>query len=89
LPLYNEAGRLGRLYLARFPEEADPRGLVRAVLDALGPLPPHPVPNLGADFTHRLAAGMGSDFARGRLVEVDGWLLAITEARLYALLSLG
>jgi hypothetical protein len=37
---------------------------------------------------HRIANQVCRDFAEGIVVCVDGWLLSLTEARLYALASL-
>ena len=36
----------------------------------------------------RFAARIADDFAKGRMVACDGWMLAETEARLCALLAL-
>jgi hypothetical protein len=37
----------------------------------------------------RIANRVRRDFAEGAIVDVDGWLLSVTEARVYALISLG
>ena len=37
----------------------------------------------------RIASQVRRDFAIGAIVDADGWLLSITEARVYALISLG
>jgi hypothetical protein len=36
----------------------------------------------------RIANQVGLDFAHGAVVSVDGWLLSLTEARVYALVAL-
>jgi hypothetical protein len=40
------------------------------------------------DLRQLLAASIRSDFEDDRIVEVDGWVLSPTEARLYALTTL-
>jgi hypothetical protein len=37
---------------------------------------------------HRIANQVRLDFAQGAVVSVDGWLLSLTEARVYALVAL-
>jgi hypothetical protein len=37
---------------------------------------------------HRIADQVRRDFARGATISVDGWLLSLTEARVYALVAL-
>ena len=37
---------------------------------------------------HRIATQVRQDFSEGAFVSVDGWLLSLTEARLYALVAL-
>jgi hypothetical protein len=36
----------------------------------------------------RIANRVRRDFANGAIVDVDGWLLSVTEARIYALIAL-
>ena len=81
------AARLGRAYLAAHPAELDPQrlvgGLLRdlrlpAVEDALDSTP-------GAALVAKARRVVADDYLVGRVVIVDGWLLSITEARLYAL----
>lgn len=81
------AGRLGRAYLADRPDEADAGQLVRQVRLALearsGP------PPTGRDeLAEALTALVQDEYVTAALVPTDGWLLAPTEARLYALAAL-
>ena len=79
---------VGRAYLDRVPAESSASGLVdriaaglpdgrRAVRDASD-----------GELRALLAASIRSDFEQGRVVDVDGWVLSPTEARLYALTTL-
>ena len=76
-------GRIGRRYGELAPAERDVAALHAAILTALrravrrtgGQRPP-------------LAALVTDDFAAGRVVLVNGWVLSITEARQCALSSL-
>jgi hypothetical protein len=74
--------RLGRLYLRDHPDERNAATL-RALLpglDASQPVRPQ-LPDLAP-----VAVG---DFGAGRVVDVDGWHLALTEARASAAIALG
>jgi hypothetical protein len=73
---------LGRAYLRAHPDEADLATLKRAV------------PGLAGDGSVRerlpdLAGVVADDFAAGRVVTVDGWQLAASEARAAAAVALG
>lgn len=76
-----QAERLGRIYLARHPDEASTAVLLRRLL---GPRRLRST----ADAPSRIADGIGSDYAAARTVIVDGWILSRTEARLFALVAL-
>lgn len=84
-PHLESARALGRAYLRAHPSEAGPRRLA-ALLEA----------SLGADagaqppgrLAERLTARIRRDFEEERLAIVDGWVLAESEARAFALLSL-
>ncbi len=75
--------QLGRAYLRRHPEESDAGRLVRqlpgvrATTRAVRPQLPG------------LASTIVDDFDAGRVVNVDGWELARTEARAAAAIALG
>lgn len=79
----DSAVRLGEAYLAAHPEEADPGHLTHRTLTALGDVSPP-----DADLRPRLAAACRRDFAEGRTVQLDGWILAETELRACALVAL-
>ena len=85
--LYDRAAarRLGRLYVRQVPAEDDPRILARLAIA----LPEAPqVDAIALDRTslhHRLDARVRGDFASGTTVQLDGWVLSRTEARLCAL----
>jgi hypothetical protein len=74
--------RLGRSYLRTHPEE-NKLGTLRSSLPQLDATQPYR-PQLPT-----LAAANTDDFANGRVVSVDGWLLGDTEARAAAAISLG
>lgn len=77
------AAALGRIYLALHPDEAD-LGPLREHLHARSRAPASDGVSLRAQIEQQLRM----DYLRGDLVEVDGWLLSRTEARLYALAAL-
>ena len=69
---------LGRRYLTRFPADRDAEAWIDEMSEALD----------GADddqLRRALSARITRDFALGQTVEVDGWTLSRTEARLAAL----
>ncbi len=75
---------IGRLYLDKEPAEASRQWLEERVCGASWMSSDMPVHAL-AD---RVRALRHDDFCRGELVEIDGWLLARSEARLFALATL-
>lgn len=81
------AATVGRAYLAQRPEERNaPRLLARVLETDSGA---SAMPSLAAADLHAwLRQRSRADFAAGRTVWVEGWLLAQTEARLYALAAL-
>lgn len=77
--------RVGAAYLGTAPEAADPSIVIErmrrhgdALVRALETSSPRQVRRL-------VARDVREDFAQGRIVKVDGWLLSLTEARLCAL----
>lgn len=79
------AARLGRIYLETHPAEGDRNTLVGLIEEAMTPQTGD-----GADPAAMAAAlqeAVREDYARDVVVPVDGWLLSVTEARLYALLA--
>jgi hypothetical protein len=76
------SGRLGRAYLELHPEEASAETLAIRLYRDLG-TPLHVAS--GAALRRRLAARVRVDFSEDQVVEVRGWFLSRTEARLAAL----
>lgn len=71
---------IGKKYLSQFPEENNRRKLVRLLGDNLT--------SENNDVSTALAEVIDKDFQEDRMVTVDGWVLARTEARQCALFSL-
>lgn len=79
-------GGIGRAYLASAPQESSRARLVRALLeDEPGDRASQEDPEALTNF---LRAKIRADFQADRTVIVDGWVLAVTEARQAALFSL-
>ena len=77
------AARVGQAYFGAYPDEADIDHLVKALDGSL---------RLGRygrqAVRERLAGAMREDFADGRTVRVQGWVLSRTEARLCGVAAL-
>lgn len=81
------AGRLGAAYLASYPDEADLEVLLHHLTGALG---------MAADtadasqeaLMQALVGQVEQEYCTAPLVRADGWLLAPSEARLYAVAAL-
>jgi hypothetical protein len=85
LPSGDAAAVLGAAYRAAVPVEATAEALADAILSDLG----WPARRLrGRELGERLLAHVRDDHAADRVVSVEGWTLARTEARLVALRSL-
>jgi hypothetical protein len=70
--------RLTGIYLKRHPEEERPDTLIRRLgADSWGPDP--------ATLRRTLLAQIQEDFKAGRIENVDGWILSVTEVRLWCL----
>jgi hypothetical protein len=83
LPHRDSALWLGRHYLASTPQEADASRLRTLLAGALGDA------QTATDALRgRVRQAIRADFAANRVVDVNGWLLSRTEARLCALASL-
>jgi hypothetical protein len=82
------AARLGAAYLAAHPDEADMEVLVqqlsRALVERTGAFPKTRAAMLSA-----LTALVAEEYVTATPVRADGWLLAPSEARLYALAAMG
>jgi hypothetical protein len=81
------AKRLGQAYLASHPNEFDHRLLTDGVLAALriwgGPGAIGSIQE--SVLVARARRALTDDYLAARVVDVDGWVLSLTEARLYAL----
>jgi hypothetical protein len=84
----DSAAVVGRRYLANHPHEADPAWLAGRLDTDLRCQDCNPTqvdaPRLRAGIARQVRA----DFADGRVVRVDGWVLSVTEARLCGLAAL-
>lgn len=72
------AEAVGRRYLEETPAESTEAELQAALPGELADVQP-------GEETARLAAAVQADFDQGRTVELDGWLLSVTECRVAAL----
>ncbi len=80
------AARLGALYLATHRDEAARETLVARIAAAIQAAKPgFDVSTARGELRQAVRMAIAADFAAARMVDVDGWLLAQTEARLYAL----
>ena len=70
--------------LALSPTESRPSSLVRAILADIE----RPVRSATNELAHALMERSRADFRERRVVSVDGWILSLTETRLYALAGL-
>lgn len=77
-----EARILGRAYLGDHPEEANPTTLARLICAPAGE-PARPLD--ASDLRTAVSGRVRGDFHEGRTVALHGWILSVTEARLYAL----
>lgn len=85
LPGGDAAALLGAAYRAAVPAESTAEALADAILSDLG----WPARRWrGRELGERLLARVRDDHAAGRVVNLEGWTLARTEARLAALRSL-
>lgn len=81
------AARIGRAYLGTQPQEADLDSLVQQLSEALA-AQGGAVPDTREAMLDALARTVSAEYCAGDLVRADGWLLAPSEARLYALAAL-
>jgi hypothetical protein len=83
----DSAAVLGQIYLSGKPQEADPdrlAGLVGVVPD---PALPSGETGGAEGLRRRVAERIRADFLNDHTVAIDGWVLALTEARLCAMVS--
>lgn len=79
------ARALGSAYLARHPEEADTAALARRVMALLAP---YARPTAaGRELAEALARLRTTDFRRGDIVDLDGWVLSRSEVMVCALVA--
>lgn len=81
----SELHRVGLLYRAAYPQENSIHVMVNRLLDAR---PTAAAVAAGPVVAGHLARQIAADFAAGRTVILDGWVLALTEARQCALYSM-
>lgn len=74
---------VGTRYLEEVPDEADQAVLLEQLPALEGTVPERPGPMLGV-----LEPQVVADHTTGDLVELDGWVLSVTEARAAALYAL-
>ena len=72
---------LGNLYLAAFPEEADSDVLVAALFEGI---PEGESPKV---VRKHIQKKIVDDYDQDRVKAMDGWVLSVTELRLFALAS--
>jgi hypothetical protein len=69
-------------------ESANVRTIGKACAKAIGETSPRKIAGTLPRETSALRARIRDDFAMGRTIVADGWVLSATEARLYALAAL-
>lgn len=82
------ASWLGQRYLADHPQEHDANRLADQLMAALSAQSPDQVPDDPIALGQALIALVEQEYASAPLILVDGWPLAPSEARLYALAAL-
>jgi hypothetical protein len=84
LRLGNAAPALGRAYLEKVPQEASLTALLKAIESDFSP-GPRPLGEINEPLLRQRAA---KDFEAGRIVELNGWVVSLAEARLCAVAAL-
>ena len=85
----NSATQLGIAALASWPNLRDRKQVLAEALDDLQMDANSVVHADAAEIAGRLSQRIRDDFAAGRTIMLDGWLLSLAETRLYALAALG
>jgi hypothetical protein len=85
LPNAASARALGNAYLAGHPEEADAAALARRVTALLAPYARQTATD--RELSDTLARLRASDFRRGDIVDLDGWMLSRSEVTVCALVA--
>lgn len=84
----DSAAVVGREYLKLAPAEAKKEKLATAILEKMN-LAPAALPGMTTVKLHKkVQTQIRKDFQDGTTVELHGWILSRTEARLFALVSL-
>jgi hypothetical protein len=78
------AAAVGRAFLAAYPGERDAERLARDITARVG----GSVAGGTTHLRHGISREIRRDFAIGRIVRVDGWILSETEAKLCGLAAL-
>jgi hypothetical protein len=76
---------IGQLYLRQAPAEQDPAHLASLILSSLQLSSDNPLRLRRRALSKLFSVGVRADFAAGRTVILDGWVLSRTEARVCAL----
>jgi hypothetical protein len=85
IPAPGSGREIGRVYLAKCPEEAGASALTPLILSSLS-LEEGDVAGLEFQaLSAKVAMRVRSDFEQGDIVDIDGWILSRTETRLCAL----
>jgi hypothetical protein len=84
----SSAKLIGLNYIKSVPEEADVTRLLTLITHSTDPGVGFPIRASAAAQGNWLQKKLQDDFAHGRTVIVNGWLLSITEARICALAAL-
>jgi hypothetical protein len=89
LDAYNResVGRLGEAYRADHPEENSAKALAASIDRALTATGDHGIAADPAGHATMLQQRVRDEYAKGEIVRLSGWIVSITEARLYALVS--
>lgn len=82
------AAAVGAVFLRQHPGEADARYLSTTVAADLRCRGCDPLYASRTRIRRAVSEQVHEDFAQGRVVDVDGWVLSATEARLYGLAAL-
>jgi len=83
-----EASYFGRIYLQIHPQENNRSMLTQAIEEAVVKLHDKQVANSAEITFDRLDRAIRREYTRAEVINLQGWLLSRTEARLYALTAL-
>jgi hypothetical protein len=88
VPDVEAAARLGRHYLASREPPPTAERLLAEITQAMGPTWRDPAGPDEASAIARVRRVVTDDYLQGRVADVDGWVLSLTEARFFALAAL-